>query len=365
MVQLTTEQRVFLVKTFHETRSLQATQNAFQDAFRERPSPAKKTIWANVKKYETHGTSLNRNKGHSGRHRTARSAANIEAVRQQLEEHPRETSARRNGVGLSRASFNRITRLDLHFHPYRIHVRHELLPPDFPRRQRFTEWLLGRCRRDPRFLRNLLIGDEAGFAMNGKVNTRNVLQYAPAGQPPEFNFDQSMSREKVTVWIGICGNGVLIGPFFFDAKVDGQAYHQMIQQEVVPQMEMHFQRLRNGLFRYVWWAQDGAPAHRLIAVRHLLRELFNDRVVAMNHPVEWPSRSPDLTPCDYFLWGYLKNKVYTTPPHNLENLRDRIRREVDVLRNNPDIIRRGVDDMRRRCELCLVRGGGHVESLGA
>ena len=32
-----------------------------------------------------------------------------------------------------------------------------------------------------------LIGDEAGFTMNGKVNSKNVLQYAPKGNPPEFN----------------------------------------------------------------------------------------------------------------------------------------------------------------------------------
>ena len=66
-----------------------------------------------------------------------------------------------------------------------------------------------------------------------------------------------------------------------------------------------------------------------------------------------------------FWWGYLKNRVYTTPPQNREELQDRIRREVDVLRNNPDVIRKAVHDMIRRCGLCLARGGGHVESVHA
>ena len=127
MVQLTTEQRDFVVKKFHETKSFKATQDAFEERFRDRESPSKKTFWNNVRKYENHGTSLNMNKGHSGRKRTGRSAENIEAVRQQLAQHPRETSARRNGVGLFRASFNRITRMDLHFHPFRMRVRHQLL----------------------------------------------------------------------------------------------------------------------------------------------------------------------------------------------------------------------------------------------
>ena len=88
MLQLTTEQRVFVVKKFHENRSLQATQNAFREAFHERDPPAKTTIWANVKKYQDHGTSLNRNKGPSGRRRTVRTEESIEAVRQQLLQHP-------------------------------------------------------------------------------------------------------------------------------------------------------------------------------------------------------------------------------------------------------------------------------------
>ena len=59
-----------------------------------------------------HGTSLNRNKGNSGRIETGRSEENIEAVAQQLENNP-HVSSRRNGLGLPSASFNRITRLDL------------------------------------------------------------------------------------------------------------------------------------------------------------------------------------------------------------------------------------------------------------
>ncbi|KAF2367907.1 hypothetical protein FHG87_001352, partial [Trinorchestia longiramus] len=48
------------------------------------------------------------------------------------------------------------------------------------------------------------------------------------------------------------------------------------------------------------------------------------------HDVEWPPRSPDLTPCDFFLWGYLKNKVYFSPPQDLEELQNRIRSEIDI-----------------------------------
>ena len=214
-MQLTTEQRTFVVLTFNQTRSLQRTRDAFRERFPEREPPAAKTIWANVRKYQEHGTSLNRNKENSGRRRTGRSPENIAAVRQQLQEHPRGTSARRNGVGIPSATFNRITRLDIQQHPYRSHIRHQLSPGDFARRLAFSRWFVNSTQRDANFLRKLVIGDEAAFSMNGEVNAHNTHEYAPRRNPPELNFEVNDNRQKWTVWVGLCGSGQVIGPFFF------------------------------------------------------------------------------------------------------------------------------------------------------
>ena len=116
MAQLSIAQRTFIVKTFYETGSLQETRNQFRERFPERPNLALSTIWYNVRKFEQNGTSLNRNKENSGRRRSGRSAENIALVRNWLAEHPTGTSARRNGVGIPSATFNRITRLDLRQH---------------------------------------------------------------------------------------------------------------------------------------------------------------------------------------------------------------------------------------------------------
>ena len=139
-----------------------------------------------------------------------------------------------------------------------------------------------------------------------------------------------MDRNKVTVWMGLVGNGVIIGPLFFDRNVNGQSYIRMLDNDVVPYLKQHFQRQLQGVFTRLWWAQDGAPAHRLRAVTDRLTALFGDRVIALNRPTEWPPKSPDLTPCDFFLWGYLKNKVYEMPVRDLAEMRARITREVMV-----------------------------------
>jgi hypothetical protein len=42
--------------------------------------------------------------------------------------------------------------------------------------------------------------------------------------------------------------------------------------------------------------------------------------------MEWPPISPDLTPMDFFLWGFVKDNVYVPPlPTTLPELKTRIR----------------------------------------
>ena len=73
----------------------------------------------------------------------------------------------------------------------------------------------------------MIIGDEVGFSMNARVNSQNVREYAPRGQQPNLDYVVPESRERLTVWVGFCGNGELIGPVFFDRSVSGPFYLQM------------------------------------------------------------------------------------------------------------------------------------------
>ena len=360
MAQLTTDQRVFIVENFLETGSINDVKALFRATFPERNVPSMSTIQRNVEKYHLHGTSLNRNKGNSGRPKTVTARGNVEEVRRLLEQNP-HVSARRNGLGLSHTSFNRITRSELHFYPYRIKVRHQLQEGDFQRRERFCEWFLQQWR-NRRLRGNFVISDEAAFHMNGKVNTRNVREYAPRGNAPDFHYDVNNSRAKLNVWVGMCSNGVLLGPHFFEGHLNGIKYHDILVENAFPELMDHFrEQFEDNHFRYLNWAQDGAPTHRSHLVRDLLLEMFQDRVIAQDQPTEWPPRSPDLTPCDFFLWGFVKGNVFTTPPASIEDMRDRIVNELANLREDPETMKRVFRDMQRRAELCIERGGRHVE----
>ena len=147
----------------------------FRQAYPNVRQPSRGAVYKNVRKYQATGTSRNLNSEGSGRPRSGRSPANIQVVDDLLQEERADgqrVTCRRNGLGIPSATFNRITRLDLRFHPYQMIRRHKLQPGDFQRRVDFCQWL---TNRPPRFLENLIIGDEAGFAMNTSVNTPNVM----------------------------------------------------------------------------------------------------------------------------------------------------------------------------------------------
>ena len=46
----------------------------------------------------------------------------------------------------------------------------------------------------------------------------------------------------------------------------------------------------------------------------------------------WPPRSPVATPCDFFLWGYVKDQVYVPPlPASIAELKARIRTAIETI----------------------------------
>ena len=44
--------------------------------------------------------------------------------------------------------------------------------------------------------------------------------------------------------------------------------------------------------------------------------------------VEWPARSPDLKPLDFFFWVVMKHRVYAQRIRDIEHLKESIKREV-------------------------------------
>jgi len=61
-----------------------------------------------------------------------------------------------------------------------------------------------------------------------------------------------------------------------------------------------------------------------------------------------PAQSPELTTCDYFLWGYVKGKVFVPPPpvSSIPDLKNRITAAVETI--TPDLLSRVLQELDYR-----------------
>jgi diadenosine tetraphosphate (Ap4A) HIT family hydrolase len=77
--------------------------------------------------------------------------------------------------------------------------------------------------------------------------------------------------------------------------------------------------------------------------------------------VEWLARSPDLTPCDFFLWGYLKEKVFKHHPQSLEDLQERIQQEINSV--PPELTQRVMKNFQEHLQQCVANDGRHMSDI--
>lgn len=99
--------------------------------------------------------------------------------------------------------------------------------------------------------------------------------------------------------------------------------------------------------RNVIFQQDGATCHTTpTTLNFILEWLQKDdvqgdenkpRLISLKSSFPWPARSPDLSACDFFLWGYLKHHCYLTPPRNAEQLLQRIEEHCRNLEENQNL----------------------------
>ncbi|GFX77245.1 DUF4817 domain-containing protein [Trichonephila clavipes] len=154
------------------------------------------------------------------------------------------------------------------------------------------------------------------------------------------------------------------GPFFFETQcplngwitetVFAYRYLTLLRETVVPCL------IQRGQISNVTFMQDGATSHTANPVKTFLIQTFGeDRIVSRRCRYPWPPWSSDLTPADFWLWGYLKSRVYLSGPSSLPELKDAIRREVFSI--HPDMLHSAVARFVTRLECLLPCGGGHVE----
>ncbi|GFV86629.1 uncharacterized protein TNCV_4184831 [Trichonephila clavipes] len=255
--------RALLVKLFYQNdNSAIVALRKFRTLKGLRKGPlTAKNLRLMVTKFEETGTLNVR----SGRGKKPVYAEAIEKVALQVEEDKSSnvlasTSVRRvaEALDLPRSTVQKIMRNILRYYPYKLQFVQELFPHDFETRHLFSLQFLARLEVDPEWPWNILWTDEAHFHLDG-------------------------AEGPVT------------------CSITGQRYASLLRNKIIPHLQA-----RQCLSRIIFM-QDGAPPHITRCVTDVLKHHFTEeRVISRQFRHLWPPQSPDLNPCDFWLWGHLK-----------------------------------------------------------
>ena len=250
-------------------------------------------------------------------------------------------------TGVSTFSVWKATKL-LGFKPYKVTVVQKLQEPDFNRRTHFCDWYVQSVHDgivDPQIT---FFTDEAWFHLSGYVNTQNSRHWAV--ENPHVIHEGQRNEQKVGVWCAISASRI-VGPIFYEGTINSERYIAQI-------LRPFFSELTEEEKTFGFFQQDGATAHTANDSMNVLQSVFEDRIISRGL---WPARSPDLSACDYYLWGNLKEKVYVNNPRTLQELKDNIRNEVNLI--SIDELQKVSQNMFTRCGVCIREGGRHFQHL--
>ena len=92
-----------------------------------------------------------------------------------------------------------------------------------------------------------------------------------------------------------------------------------------------------------------------------LEPTFPNRWIGRDGPTPWPPRWPDITPppLDFFLWGNVKDKLFSTPVRNITNLKARITDAFATI--TEDMLENTWRETDYRLDVLRATKGAHVE----
>ncbi|GFW41070.1 transposable element tc3 transposase [Trichonephila clavipes] len=234
-------------------------------------------------------------------------------------------------LDLPRSTVQKIMRNILRYYPYKLQLVQELLPHDFIHMTRhlFSLLFLARLEVDPEWPWNIRWTDEAHFYLDGSVNTHNCRIWE--SDNPHSTLQVPLHSPKVTMRCWFSASFVL-GLYFFEelvaegpvtCSITRQRYTSLLRNKIIPDLQAC------PCLPHIIFMQDGAPPHITRCVKDVLKHHFaEERVISHQFLHLMPPRSPDLNPCDFWLWGPLRQLVSCDQPRTLPDLKYSISRHA-------------------------------------
>ena len=167
--------------------------------------------------------------------------------------------------------------------------------------------LLEKFKNNPRMIERAVFQDESDFPLEIPLNSQNdrVYNKGQKNDVPDENLFRPTNRHSVKVMVSdaLTWHGVT-KPIFVNQrglKVNEKNFRNHLKKKLFPAINKIYPR-ENWIF-----IQDGASSHTSNLVQNFLEETIPRRFVKKD---EWPPKSPDSNPLDYYFWSKVKSEVY-------------------------------------------------------
>ena len=274
----------------------------------------------------------------------------VEQVRQAFVWNPRKSTLRGSReLGIPQPTVWCILRKRLKLKPYHIMLLQKLLPDEHHWRMTFCNELQA-LMEDDGFFERLSFSDESTFHLCGKVNRHNVRIWGT--ENPKCVAEVERDSPIVNVFCTVSTFKVYGSFFFLEQTVTGTAFLDILTERLLPQLN---EDSADFIFQ-----MDGAPPHFHWHVREFLNKYLPQRWIGCGTDddqmlLAWPPCSPDATPCDFFLWGYVKDQVYVPPlPASIPELKVQITTAVQTV--TTDMLQIVWNELDYRVDVCNHKG---------
>ncbi|UYV73920.1 hypothetical protein LAZ67_11001446 [Cordylochernes scorpioides] len=210
--------------------------------------------------------------------------------------------------------------------------------------------MLDSVRDDPNLLQSVITGDEAwvyGYDVETKAQSS---QWKLPHEPRPKKARQVRSNVKVLLTVFFDCRGVVHHEFLPQGRTVNKEYYLQVMRnlrEAIGQKRPDLWKNKNWLLHH-----DNAPAHTSLLVRDLLAK--NNTLM-----MPQPPYSPDLAPCDFFLFPKLKRPMKGRRYATLDEIKTASKEELKKILKNDFL--KCFEDWKNRWHKCIIFHGDHFE----
>ncbi len=230
-------------------------------------------------------------------------------------------------------------------------VPKQLSPDHKKKRLEICSKLLKRYKKEgDSFLERIITTDESWVHHYEPETKRQSMSWKHSDSPTVKKFKAQPSSKKVLLTIFWDMKGTILCDYLETQRtINSEYYSNLLKNDLRPAI---IAKRKGAKTRGIIFHQDNAPAHTARLTKQTLDELGWELL-------EHPPYSPDLAPCDFHLFGPLKNALRGKTFANNEEVKIEVNQ---WLRTRPkEFFQTGIKKLVHRWEKCIELSGDYVE----